>query len=107
MKPVLTLEIQAGRPNVKWVKSGMQGINLYVNHGNGVFVFLARDTEPDYLDTTALPAAGQSALWKYKACYCLHDRPHRVNVGGQADGQEGLGPFVEGDLDARHRKQVG
>jgi hypothetical protein len=75
MKPILTLELQSGRPNVKWAKSGMQGIDFYVDRGSGVFLFLARDTEPDYLDTFALPAAGVSAVWKYKGCYCLHDAP--------------------------------
>ena len=28
---------------------------------------------PDYLDTAALPAAGTSAVWKYKAIYRLND----------------------------------
>jgi len=63
----------SGRPNLKWSKGTMQGIDFYVDRGSGTFVFLARDTEPDYLDTAALPAAGQSAVWKYKAIYVLHD----------------------------------
>ena len=75
MKPVLTLELQAGHPSVKWVKSGMQGVDLYVDRGAGTFVFLARDTVPDYLDTFALPAAGQSAVWNYKAIYVQNDIP--------------------------------
>ena len=75
MKPVLTLELQAGHPSVKWVKSAMQGVDLYVDRGAGTFVFLARDTVPDYLDTFALPAAGASAVWKYKAIYVLSDTP--------------------------------
>jgi hypothetical protein len=32
-------------------------------------VFLAIDTIPDYTDTAPMPAAEQSALWKYKAIY--------------------------------------
>jgi hypothetical protein len=28
---------------------------------------------PDYLDTFALPAAGASAVWRYKAIYRLND----------------------------------
>ena len=75
MKPVLDITLQAGHPNLGWVKHGMQGIDIYVDRGGGVFVFLARDTEPDYLDTAALPAAGQSAVWRYKAIYILHDAP--------------------------------
>lgn len=75
MKPVLGFELQAGRPNVKWAKSGMQGLDLHVDRGTGTFVFLARDTVPDYLDTFDLPAAGTSAVWKYKAIYVLNDNP--------------------------------
>jgi hypothetical protein len=43
-----------------------------VDRGSG-FVFLAIDTVPDYLDTAALPAAGASAAWKYRAIYRLSD----------------------------------
>ena len=75
MKPVLEIDLRAGRPNLGWVKRGMQAVDLYVDRATGAFVFLARDTEPDYLDTAALPAAGQSAVWKYKAIYVLHDTP--------------------------------
>ena len=80
MKPVLTLELQAGHPSVKWVKSGMQGVDLYVDRGAGAFVFLARDTVPDYLDTFARPAAGASAVWKFKAIDVLSDTPAASGV---------------------------
>ena len=43
----------------------MDGIELWVDRGTG-FTFLAVDTVTGY---TAMPAAGQSALWKYKAIY--------------------------------------
>ena len=46
----------------------MDGIEIQVDRGTG-FVFLAVDTVPDYTDTEPMPAAGQSALWKYKAIY--------------------------------------
>ena len=46
-----------------------------MDRGAGTFVFLARDTVPDYLDTFALPAARASAVWKYKAIYLLSDTP--------------------------------
>ena len=45
-----------------------------MDRGNGVFVFLALDTFPDYLDTAPLPAADASAVWKYKAIYRLNDK---------------------------------
>jgi hypothetical protein len=73
MKPVLNLTLQAGHPNVGWSKSGMDGIEIWVDRGTGTFAFLTIDTVPDYLDTFALPAAGASAVWKYKAIYRLND----------------------------------
>ena len=68
LKPVLRVEQQAGGVAVLWAKQGMDGVELLVDRGTG-FVFLAIDTIPDYTDTAALPAAGQSALWKYKGIY--------------------------------------
>ncbi len=73
MKPVLELTLQAGHPNVGWSKSGMDGIEIWVDRGTGAFAFLTIDTVPDYLDTAPLPAAGVSAVWKYKAIYRLND----------------------------------
>ena len=73
VKPVLKLTLQAGHPNVGWKKSGMGSLEIHVDRGNGVFAYLATDTVPDYVDTAALPAAGTSAVWKYKAMYRLND----------------------------------
>jgi hypothetical protein len=73
MKPVLTVELDAGQVVVGWTKQGMDGIEIQVDRGAG-FVFLAIDTIPDYTDTAAMPAAGQSALWKYKAIYLQADQ---------------------------------
>jgi hypothetical protein len=73
MKPVLNLTLHAGHPNVGWTKSGMDGLEIWVDRGTGTFAFLTIDTVPDYLDTAALPAAGTSAVWRYKAIYRLND----------------------------------
>ncbi|HZF02237.1 MAG TPA: hypothetical protein VE344_10115 [Methylomirabilota bacterium] len=73
MKPVLTAELDAGAVNLGWMKQGMDGIEFQVDRGAG-FVFLAIDTIPNYTDTAAMPAAGQSALWKYKAIYIQADQ---------------------------------
>jgi hypothetical protein len=51
----------------------MDGLEILVDRGTGAFGFLALDTIPDYLDTAPLPAAGSSAVWKYKAIYRLAD----------------------------------
>lgn len=79
MKPVLKVHlIDGGKPEVKWTKKGMDGIEIYVDRGTGTFAFLVLDTYPDYTDTAALPAVGTSAVWSYKAIYHY------------ADGQSGL-----------------
>lgn len=72
MKPILTLTLPAGHPNIGWKKQGMDALEIWVDRGAG-FAFLAIDTVPDYLDTAPLPAAGSSAVWKYKAIYRLRD----------------------------------
>jgi hypothetical protein len=68
MKPVITADLDAGQVDIGWTKQGMDGIEIQVDRGTG-FVFLAIDTIPGYTDTAPMPAAGQSALWKYKAIY--------------------------------------
>lgn len=70
VKPVLHAVMSAGHPTVKWTKGKMDSLELAVDRGDGKgFVFLAIDTMPDYPDTTPLPAAGVSAIWKYRAIY--------------------------------------
>ena len=74
-KPVLKLELHAGHPNVKWKKGSFDSVELWVDRADGKgFVFLDIDTAPDYLDNSPLPAPGQTALWKYKGIYRLHDQ---------------------------------
>ena len=68
MKPVITAQLDAGQVDIGWAKQGLDGIEIQVDRGTG-FVFLAIDTIPGYTDTAPMPAAGQSALWKYKAIY--------------------------------------
>lgn len=71
MQPVLKLRLVASRhPVVMWRKQGMTGIDIEVDRGDGKgFVYLALDTEPDYLDQSPLPPAGTSAIWTYRAIY--------------------------------------
>ena len=75
LKPVLTIVLDSGRPIIKWKKGPhADGLKLFVDRTNsGNFTLLAIDMEPDYMDTTALPAGVNSAIWKYKAIYVLGD----------------------------------
>lgn len=68
IKPVITATLDAGQVTIGWTKQGLDGVEIQVDRGAG-FVFLAVDTVPNYTDTQPMPAAGQSALWKYKAIY--------------------------------------
>lgn len=73
-KPVLDVTLVAGRPRIDWEKQGMDAIEIHVKRdADSSFALLAVDTIPDYDDTAALPAPGQSAVWKYKAIYRLGD----------------------------------
>ncbi len=73
MKPALDVVLAGGVPRIKWKKQGADGIELHVMRNNAPYAFLAIDTVPDYDDTYALPAPGQSEVWKYKAIYRLAD----------------------------------
>lgn len=79
-KPVLKLRLDTGgHPLVLWKKGNMEGVEIWVDRGDGKgSTLLAFDTVPDYLDTAALPAIGASAVWTYKAIY---------HIGGGQVGQ--------------------
>lgn len=48
-------------------------LSITERHSPGICAGSELGSQPNYPDTTALPSAGQSALWKYKAIYRLHD----------------------------------
>lgn len=74
LKPVLTSEIVAGHPVIKWTKGHADALDIYVDRNDGVgFVFLATDSQPDYTDTTPLPQGVESAVWEYQAIYKIAD----------------------------------
>jgi hypothetical protein len=71
MKPVLKGGLDAGRPLIKWKKGDADSIDIYVNRNDDKgFVFLANDSQPDYIDTLPLPVSG---IWEYKAIYKIAD----------------------------------
>ena len=73
LKPELELLVLGSGVLVKWRKGFAEGLRIFVDRGTG-YILLAMDTEPDYLDTVAMPAA--ATTWKYKAIY-------------EIDGEEG------------------
>jgi len=73
-KPIFKISFSSGVPVLKWVKSKFEGVEIWVNRGTG-YTKLDRDIRSPYIDTHALPPAGQSAIWKYKMIYLLKDAP--------------------------------
>jgi hypothetical protein len=74
MKPQLKPAHDAGRPRIKWRKGEADSIDLYVDRHDGKgFVFLANDSQPDYIDTCAVPSGLSSVVWDYKGIYKITD----------------------------------
>lgn len=85
LKPVFTIEMNLGRPELVWSKGITSGVKIHVNRSLGnspvptpnpsldTFQFLATDTQPNYIDTFPLPAFGQSVVWAYVMVYMMGD----------------------------------
>lgn len=70
LKPEIKLRLSALKVLVKWTKErGTDGLRIEADYATGSFVQAVDDTRPDFLDAHALPAPGQSAIWKYRAIY--------------------------------------
>ena len=74
IKPTIKVQlIEGGQPEITWSRNGMNGLEIWVNRGNGKdFVFLDIDTKPNYTDKTVLPEKAE--LWHYKAIYRMDDK---------------------------------
>ncbi len=70
-KNVFLFKIHSRAAQSGWVKGGFDALYIEVDRDGTGFKFLALDTEPDYVDTAALPA--NTTQWKYRATYILHD----------------------------------
>lgn len=74
VKPVISVHlIGGGNPEILWTRGMMDSIDIYVDRGNGTWVFLGTDTVPNFTDNSPLPAVGQTAVWKYRCIYKLDD----------------------------------
>ena len=71
-KPTFKVFMDSGSPLLKWVKGKFQGVEIWADHGQG-WQKQERDFKSPWVDHTSLPAAGQSAAWKYKMIYILND----------------------------------
>jgi hypothetical protein len=71
-KPIIKAILRGGKVDLVWKKGEFTGIVIEKDSGAG-YVMLDKDFQPDFTDATLLPAAGQSALWKYRASYLIKD----------------------------------
>lgn len=72
-KPVFNITLSSGGyPNLHWTRRKFNGIEIWKDSGTG-FIKLDRDMHPDFTDKTPLPAAGATAIWKYKMIYIIND----------------------------------
>jgi len=63
-----------GHPLLHFVKGKFEGAQIWKDSGDGKgFVLHTTALHPDYLDLSALPAAGTTAVWKYKAILLYKD----------------------------------
>ncbi len=73
LAPQISLRTNGGQVEVIWNKQGMEAVEIQKDEGSA-WHFLATDTRPNYIDTTAFPSP--AAKWKYRAIY-THDS-HKV-----------------------------
>lgn len=69
-----TLSLVAGHPYISCPKSGRDSLEAQVDQaGNKGMVFLTIITHFEFTDNSPLPAAGPSAVWKYRVIRRLND----------------------------------
>jgi hypothetical protein len=76
LKAQITIKlVNGGHPEIHWLKHGLDGIQIFKDSGTGTFSLLAYVTHPPTIDNAPLPAAGTSAIWRYKTIYMHNDMP--------------------------------
>ena len=71
-QPKLKAILRGGKVNLVWRKGMFSGIVIEKDSGAG-FAMLDKDFSPDFVDNSALPAQGTSAIWQYRASYLMGD----------------------------------
>ena len=74
VRPSLSLELLGGHPNIHWKMNGMDGLEIEVDRGDGIFSLLTIEPAPDFLDLAPLPSPGNCARWRYRAIYQHKDQ---------------------------------
>lgn len=76
VQPALKVQLTTGgRPELAWKKGKFAGLRVQIDRGDGQgWVNLTVTMMPRFTDQLSpLPAAGQAALWQYRAIYIIAD----------------------------------
>jgi len=77
MKPDIKVTMDVNVPEIGFVKSFSDGVNIYCKRGSEtVFSFLARDSSSPYRDERPNLEPGQPELRQYYAVYIFEDEEH-------------------------------
>ena len=69
VKPSIRVELDAMHPVIKSTKLGLSAVEIFVQRNGSAYERLDISTTSEFTDLHALPAPGQTALWKYKAIF--------------------------------------
>jgi hypothetical protein len=70
--PGFTINFDAGHPIINWTKGRADSVDIYKDSGAG-WVYMGRDLKSPWKDISPLPAAGSTAIWKYKIIFVKND----------------------------------
>ncbi len=74
-KPVISAQLFAGIVRIKFIKKGVEGVNIYHRKkGESTWKFLARDTKSPYDDKIVLVTKDQPEHWEYRAFGVKNDQ---------------------------------
>jgi hypothetical protein len=76
MQPDIKINLEVGKPHLKWKKGYSDALDLYVDRNDGAgFVLIGRLTRNEYLDIVSLPSSKVFDEWQYKGIYVIADTP--------------------------------
>lgn len=76
MQPDIKINLEVGKPHLKWKKGYADALDLYVDRNDGAgFVLIGRLTRNEYLDVVSLPSSKVFDEWQYKGIYVIADTP--------------------------------
>ena len=67
-KPSLRIKLNAGHPEISFVKGKYDGLEIHKDKGEG-YKLLATSFRSGYTDNSTLPDTGISEIWKYKGIF--------------------------------------